>query len=181
VTTDHSLVAELVRSGVLTPEEAERHPQRSAITRAVGTESAIEADVFSVPAEPGDLFLLCSDGLTDMLTADEIAATLLAADRDPVAAGEALVAAANAHGGEDNITVVLFELVEGDPEEEPEPASTDGSAPEETPQPSEPAAAAESGDVRTHGAGPGGRIAALALIVLVLVIGILLLYWGIQR
>ena len=180
VTTDHSLVAELVRSGVLTPEEAERHPQRSAITRAVGTESAIEADVFSVPAEPGDLFLLCSDGLTDMLTADEIAATLTAADRDPVAAGEALVAAANAHGGEDNITVVLFELVEGAPEEEPEPASTDGSGARETPQPSAPTAGA-AGDLRTHGAGPGGRVAALVLIVLVLVIGLLLLYWGIQR
>ena len=74
MTTDHSLVAELVRSGVLTPEEAERHPQRSAITRAVGTERAIDADVFTMLAEPGDLFLLCSDGLTDMLSKSEIAA-----------------------------------------------------------------------------------------------------------
>jgi protein phosphatase len=182
VTTDHSLVAELVRSGVLTPEEAERHPQRSAITRAVGTESAIEADVFSVPAEPGDLFLLCSDGLTDMLTADEIASTILAADRDPVAAGEALVAAANANGGEDNITVVLFELVEGEPAEEAaEPPSTDGGDPQQTAQPAESAEPAEPRDVRTHGAGPGGRVAALAFIVLVLVVGVLVLYWGIQR
>jgi serine/threonine protein phosphatase PrpC len=181
VTTDHSLVAELVRSGVLTPEEAERHPQRSAITRAVGTESAIEADVFSVPAEPGDLFLLCSDGLTDMLTADEIASTILAADRDPVAAGEALVAAANANGGEDNITVVLFELVEGEQEEEAEPPSTDGSDPQRTAQPAESTEHAEPRDVRTHGAGPGGRVAALAFIALVLVIGVLVLYWGIQR
>ena len=86
ITTDHSLVAELVESGVLTPEEAERHPQRSAITRAVGTERAIEVDVFTVPAEPGDLVLLCSDGLTDMLSEDEIAAVLLEADRDPAAA-----------------------------------------------------------------------------------------------
>jgi PPM family protein phosphatase len=189
VTTDHSLVAELVRSGVLTPEEAERHPQRSAITRAVGTESAIEADVFSVPAEPGDLFLLCSDGLTDMLTADEIASTILAADRDPEGAAAALVAAANAHGGEDNITVVLFELVEG----EPSALDSDltGSTPEgdsklvaagprvdsETPGGSGPA----SEPVRTHGAGPGGRIAALGLLAFVLVVGILVLYWGLQR
>jgi PPM family protein phosphatase len=174
MTTDHSLVAELVRSGVLTPEEAEHHPQRSAITRAVGTESAIEADVFSVTAEPGDLFLLCSDGLTDMLGAEDIAATILAADRDPVAAGEALVAAANAEGGEDNITVVLFELVAGEPEAEPEPALTDG-------DPETVDATVVAGDVRTHGAGPGGRIAALGLIVLVLAVGVLVLYWGIKR
>jgi serine/threonine protein phosphatase PrpC len=182
VTTDHSLVAELVRSGVLTPEEAERHPQRSAITRAVGTESAIEADVFSILAEPGDLFLLCSDGLTDMLGADDIAATILAAERDPVAAGEALVAAANAEGGEDNITVVLFELVEGEAEAElePETTSTDGDAPTVQPARDSPEAAAP-GDVRTHGAGPGGRVAALGFLTLVLVAGVLVLYWGIKR
>jgi PPM family protein phosphatase len=179
VTTDHSLVAELVRSGVLTPEEAERHPQRSAITRAVGTESAIEADVFSVSAEPGDLFLLCSDGLTDMLGADDIAATILGADRNPAAGGEALVAAANAEGGEDNITVVLFELVEGDPDPEPEPGpatdETDANELDET------AAAPAAQDVRTHGAGPGGRLAALGVIALVLVVGALALYWGIKQ
>ena len=116
VTTDHSLVAELVESGVLTPEEAERHPQRSAITRAVGTDRAIEVDVFTAPAELDDLVLLCSDGLTDMLSKDEIAAVIVGADRDPDAAATALVAAANAQGGEDNITVVLFEVVDGDPE-----------------------------------------------------------------
>ena len=173
ITTDHSLVAELVRSGVLTPEEAERHPQRSAITRAVGTESAIDADVFSVPAEVGDLFLLCSDGLTDMLRPDEIASTILAADRDPVAAGEALVAAANANGGEDNITVVLFELVEGEPEPEDEP--------DPEPTPSDSASDGAPAGVRTHGAGPGGRLAALALIALVVVVGALVLYWGISK
>jgi PPM family protein phosphatase len=180
VTTDHSLVAELVRSGVLTPEEAERHPQRSAITRAVGTESAIDADVFSVSAEPGDLFLLCSDGLTDMLGADDIAATILGADRNPAAAGEALVAAANAEGGEDNITVVLFELVEGDPDPEPEPepaTADDGDANELD----ETSAVPVPQDVRTHGAGPGGRLAALGAIALVLVVGVLVLYWGIKR
>jgi len=181
VTTDHSLVAELVRSGVLTPEEAERHPQRSAITRAVGTESAIEADVFAVTAEPGDLFLLCSDGLTDMLGASDIAATILSAERDPVAAGKALVAAANAEGGEDNITVVLFELVEGDPEDEPEHESTDGSEPDATPVEEPSTVTTTPQDVRTHGAGSGGRLAAIGLIALVLVVGVLVLYWGIKR
>ena len=127
VTTDHSLVAELVESGVLTPEEAERHPQRSAITRAVGTERAIDVDVFTAPAELDDLFLLCSDGLTDMLSEDEIASTILGAERDPEAAADALVAAANAQGGEDNITVVLFELVEGEPD--PAPSSRSSRSP----------------------------------------------------
>ena len=73
LTTDHSLVAELVESGVLTPEEAERHPQRSAITRALGTEPAVSVDTLTVEALPGDLFLICSDGLSSMLEDDEIA------------------------------------------------------------------------------------------------------------
>ena len=111
LTTDHSLVAELVQSGVLTPEEAERHPQRSAITRALGTESTVEVDAFTVQSEPGDLFLICSDGLSSMITADEMRGAIEQADRDPARAGEALVEAANAHGGEDNVTVVLFEMV----------------------------------------------------------------------
>jgi protein phosphatase len=181
VTTDHSLVAELVRSGVLTPEEAERHPQRSAITRAVGTESAIDADVFSVPAELGDVYLLCSDGLTDMLGADEIAAAIRDAERDPVAAANRLVAGANARGGEDNITVVLFELVEGDPETPVEP-ETDGQPAADSEPPAAASFEAEAAaDVTTHGAGPGGRLAALALLAVVLVIGVLVLYWGIKR
>jgi protein phosphatase len=175
VTTDHSLVAELVESGVLTPEEAERHPQRSAITRAVGTEQAIEADVFSLPGEVGDLFLLCSDGLTDMLSEAEIADVLVAAERDPEATARALVDAANAHGGEDNITVVLFELVEGAPEDAA--ASGDRTESEvhsvETGKPSD--------DVRTHGAGPGGQLTALVFIALVVVVGLLAVYWGIKR
>jgi protein phosphatase len=180
VTTDHSLVAELVRSGVLTPEEAERHPQRSAITRAVGTESDIDADVVAVPAELEDLYLLCSDGLTDMLGADEIAATILEADRDPVAAADALVRAANAKGGDDNITVVLFELVEGEPEAETDvEPKTDGQPGLQTAAtPPEPAPEA---DVSTHGAGAGGRLAALALLAIVLGVGVLVLYWGISK
>src|SRR5262245_43896180 len=112
LTTDHSLVAELVQSGVLTPEEAERHPQRSAITRALGTEPSVEVDTFTVQAEPGDLFLVCSDGLPVMVSDDEILAAVEGAGREPSQAADALVAAANARGGEDNVTVVLFELLE---------------------------------------------------------------------
>ena len=174
VTTDHSLVAELVESGVLTPEEAERHPQRSAITRAVGTERAIEADVFSLPGEMGDLFLLCSDGLTDMLSETEIADVLVAAERDPEAAARALVDAANAHGGEDNVTVVLFELVEGAPA-----AAADGDRTESEVPSAETGELAD--DVRTHGAGAGGQLTALVFLTLLVVVGLLALYWGIKR
>ena len=162
---------------MLTPEEAERHPQRSAITRALGTEPAVEVEVQTVAGEIGDLFLLCSDGLSAMLGDDEIAAAIESAERDPQAAGEALVAAANAQGGEDNITVVLFELVDGEPgaragRERRQPA-TSRSRPRQTEQ--------RRADVRTHGAGPGGRLASLALIALVVVVGLLVLYWGISR
>jgi PPM family protein phosphatase len=193
VTTDHSLVAELVQSGVLTPEEAERHPQRSAITRAVGTESAIEVDVFTVPAEPGDLVLLCSDGLTDMLSEEEIASALVDAERDPARAAGALVAAANAAGGEDNITVVLFELVDdaGEPDavtlEDTQTAigvdgDGDGATADAAAIDGDATGAVEkAGPLRRHGAGPGGRIAALILIAGVLVLGLVALYLATQQ
>jgi protein phosphatase len=107
LTEDHSLVGELVRSGKLSAEEAEAHPQRSVITRAVGTEPEVDVDTFTVEAEPGDLYLLCSDGLTDMVSDREILDVLSATD-DLDGAARALVDAANECGGEDNITVVLF-------------------------------------------------------------------------
>jgi serine/threonine protein phosphatase PrpC len=173
ITTDHSLVAELVESGVLTPEEAERHPQRSAITRAVGTEQAIEVDVFTVPAEHGDVVLLCSDGLTDMLSEEDIAEALLEAGRDPEEAARKLVAAANAQGGEDNITVVLFELVEGEPELVEEPPAAD--------ELTQAIPGDDNDGVSRHGAGSGGRLASLALIAAALGVGLLALYWGIGR
>jgi len=112
LTDDHSLVADLVRSGRLTPEEADAHPQRSVITRALGTDREVDVDTFVVPVEAGDLFLLCSDGLTTMIEDDEIR-DLLSATRDLEQAGKGLVKAANKAGGEDNITVVLFQLAEG--------------------------------------------------------------------
>jgi PPM family protein phosphatase len=183
LSTDHSLVAELVQSGVLTPEEAERHPQRSAITRALGTEPAVEVEVLTVDADVGDLFLLCSDGLSAMLGDEEIAAAIEGAGRDPQSAGEALVAAANAHGGEDNITVVLFELVEGDaPQDEVAEVTTlSVDRAESVPADRPSSLSHEDADVNRHGAGPGGRVAALALIALVVVVGLLALYWGISR
>jgi protein phosphatase len=112
VTEDHSLVAELVRSGKLSPEEAEVHPQRSVITRTVGTDPDVDVDTFSVDARPGDVFLLCSDGLTTMVDDGSILAIVQKNRTSLDKAARALVDAANKGGGEDNITIVLFEIGE---------------------------------------------------------------------
>lgn len=110
LTDDHSLVAELVRRGELSPEQAEVHPQRSVITRALGTEAEVTVDAFTVKGQDGDIFLLCSDGLTTMVDTETIA-SILGRERDDLStASRELIQAANDHGGEDNITAVLFAL-----------------------------------------------------------------------
>ncbi|MBA3298776.1 MAG: Stp1/IreP family PP2C-type Ser/Thr phosphatase [Thermoleophilaceae bacterium] len=114
LTHDHSLVAELVRSGQLTAAAAENHPQRSIITRALGPEAEVEVDAHSHSARDGDVYLLCSDGLTGMISEPEIAGILRATGSLQEAA-DALVRAANQSGGKDNITVVLFR-VEDEPD-----------------------------------------------------------------
>src|SRR5205823_12749379 len=111
VTTDHSLVEELVRDGRLTAEEAAVHPQRSIITRALGVDESVDVDVYPIELAPGDRVLLCSDGLTGMVQADKIAATLRRED-DPTRAATQLVDAANVAGGEDNITVVVVAVTD---------------------------------------------------------------------
>jgi serine/threonine protein phosphatase PrpC len=113
LTDDHSLVDELIRQGRLTPEEAIEHPQRSVITRALGPEGVVEVDTRSYGGRDGDVYLLCSDGLTTMLSEEQIAA-LLRVNATLRAAGEALIAAANEAGGRDNITVVLLRVEELD-------------------------------------------------------------------
>jgi protein phosphatase len=111
LTDDHSLVDELIRQGRLTPEEAVEHPQRSVITRALGPEGTVEIDTRSYRARDGDVYLLCSDGLTTMVAEQLLAEQLLAHPRLHDA-GEALVTAANEAGGRDNITVLLLRLEE---------------------------------------------------------------------
>jgi PPM family protein phosphatase len=118
LTDDHSLVAELVRRGELSPEEAEVHPQRSVITRALGTDPDVDVDTFTVQAAAGDVFLLCSDGLTTMVDADTIGEIVDGGRRDLHAAARALIREANARGGDDNITAVLFEVAEGEPDDQ---------------------------------------------------------------
>jgi PPM family protein phosphatase len=112
ITEDHSLVNELMKSGKLSREEAEAHPQRSVITRALGTDPDVDVDTFTIEAQVGDVFLLCSDGLTDMVGEDEIFEVVDENRPDIDAALKALVRAANRSGGEDNITVVAFEIAD---------------------------------------------------------------------
>jgi PPM family protein phosphatase len=109
LTDDHSLVDELMRQGKITPEEAVDHPQRSVITRALGPEPVVEVDTRSYAARAGDVYLLCSDGLTTMLSEERLS-EILRLNQRLRDAGEALIAAANEAGGRDNITVVLFRL-----------------------------------------------------------------------
>ena len=111
ITRDHSLVAELERTGQIGPGEAEHHPQRSIITRALGPERDVDVDTYTVTGRAGDVFLLCSDGLTSMISSDEVGSIV----RSAATLGEAadsLVRSANQSGGKDNITVVLFRLGE---------------------------------------------------------------------
>ena len=109
LTDDHSLVEELVRQGKLTPEEADEHPQRSIITRALGAEEGVEADSTTWAGRDGDVYLICSDGLTSMIPEAHVA-QILAEAPSLASAGRMLIDAANDAGGRDNITVVLFRL-----------------------------------------------------------------------
>ncbi|GAB4279875.1 MAG: protein phosphatase 2C domain-containing protein [Coriobacteriia bacterium] len=111
VTRDHSLVGELVRKGTLTEEEARHHPNRSVITRALGSRPDVEPDTYRVSAGPGDRLLLCSDGLHGMIRDNEIEDILLRAP-DAQAAVEALLSAALDAGGLDNVTVIVVEIGE---------------------------------------------------------------------
>lgn len=108
LTRDHSLIADMIASGELTPKQAAVHPFRSVITRALGLESSVVVDRATHALLPGDRVLLCTDGLTTMLGDPEIA-TLLAAGAGPAAAA-ALIEAANRAGGHDNISVVVVDL-----------------------------------------------------------------------
>jgi hypothetical protein len=113
LTSDHSLVEELRRQGRLTDEQAEDHPQRSIITRALGPEAEVEIDTMTHSARPGDVYLLCSDGLTSMIKEERIA-EILASTPGLDDAASRLVFEANEEGGRDNITVVAFRLAEAE-------------------------------------------------------------------
>lgn len=108
ITRDHSWVEEMVRRGGLGREEARNHPDKNIITRAVGVEDTVKIDFFTVSLEEGDMILMCTDGLTNMLEDEEIL-RLLEVSRDIVEMAEELVRAANEKGGRDNISVILID------------------------------------------------------------------------
>jgi PPM family protein phosphatase len=138
LTEDHSVVAELVRRGSITPEDAEHHPHRNVITRALGAEPEVVVDTFSEYLRDGDIVLLCSDGLSSYVAEEDIATAL--ADSVTLAdAAKALVARANAAGGTDNVTVVLARVgivgsleASGSTAEVPVPAGAAAAGPGET-------------------------------------------------
>jgi len=169
VTDDHSLVEQLVREGRLSPEEAQNHPQRAIITRALGVDAEVEVDTYRVDLKAGDRLLICSDGLTNMLS-DETIAVTLRRHADPQQAADTLIDMANQAGGDDNITVVILDaLADGTPEgsaatarpePEPEPAASIP-APEPGGAPVE-----EPGQLRAVAPAPEARIRSLRGVVL---------------
>ena len=111
LTLDHSLVAELVRRGMLTAEEAQVHPRRNEVLRSLGVEAEVSVDVTAVDVQAGDQYLLCSDGLSGVVDDQEIAAVLIA--EAPADAVRRLVDAANERGGPDNVTVLIARVSRG--------------------------------------------------------------------
>lgn len=108
VTKDHSLVAEMVRVGTIAADEARLHPDKNIITRAIGAASEVEIDFFEVELKPGDIILMCTDGLTNMVEDDEIC-RIVRSSRDVAQIAEELIKMANHNGGKDNIGVVIIE------------------------------------------------------------------------
>jgi serine/threonine protein phosphatase PrpC len=112
ITEDHSLVAELVRSGDLTRDQAAEHPQKNLITRALGADEEVDVDTAILPIEAGDRILLCSDGLSDMVSETGISEILADSPDDPERAARVLLSAALDAGGNDNITIVVVDVKE---------------------------------------------------------------------
>jgi protein phosphatase len=199
LTEDHSLVNELLKSGKLSREEAEVHPQRSVITRAVGTDPDVDVDTFVVDANEGDIFLLCSDGLTDMVGDDDILETVERHRDDLDRVTKALVSAANRGGGEDNITVIAFTIAADGDDTVRMPAQLDE---EDTAEHVLPAAAVDTMVVpaeevpdvfveadspearelsRREPMTPAGRVRLVLTMLLLLAIAVVLLVWGLVR
>ncbi len=146
VTEDHSLVAELVRSGDLTRAQASEHPQKNLITRALGAEEQVEVDTTVLPVEPGDRFVLCSDGLSDMVPEPRMQSILTSHQDDPEKTARALIAAALKAGGADNVTVVIVDVREEAP---PAPRTRSGDTEElRIPSPGESGAPRQQGGIQ---------------------------------
>jgi hypothetical protein len=193
-------VNELLKSGKLSAQEAETHPQRSVITRAVGTDPDVDVDAFIVSALEGDVFLLCSDGLTDMVRDDDILDTVERFHDDLDRVTKSLISAANRGGGEDNITVIAFTIAaDGDetmrmPAQDPDEDTLEG-VPVPTPaidtmvvppeqvddvfvEPGSPEAQAVT---RREPISPAARVRLVLTMLALLGIAVVLLVWGLLR
>ena len=177
LTEDHSLVNELLKSGRLSPSEADTHPQRSVITRAVGTDPEVDVDAFTVDARAGDVFLLCSDGLTDMVDDAAILSAVAQDSGDLDRVTKALVAAANRGGGEDNITVVAFAIGEDAADELGDTATMAAIAETEPEEETRESAA----PVPPPPVGSAARVRLVLAALVLLAVGTALLVWGLVR
>jgi PPM family protein phosphatase len=201
LTEDHSLVNELMKSGKLSAEEAEVHPQRSVITRALGTDPDVDVDTFVVEARENDLFLICSDGLTTMVGDEEILELLERYHDDLDRAAKSLVAAANRAGGEDNITVIAFTIgADGaDTVQMPAAGSVDEDTMEDVLEPSPtvdtmvvpadevedallvPGSPEALAAVRREPISPAARVRLVLTMIALLGVAAVLLVWGLLR
>lgn len=158
MTRDHSVAEELVARGELSEAEAAVHPQRHILTRALGIGPEVDVDAWELSPGPGERFVLCSDGLTNEVGDDQIA-TVLREVREPRKAADALVRLANEHGGSDNITVVVVDVVVADPapaeDQHPEPVALALGAASATERASGPVGSAGPGGARLLASGPG--------------------------
>jgi PPM family protein phosphatase len=197
LTDDHSLVNELLKTGKLSEEEAQVHPQRSVITRAVGTDPDVDVDGFTIEAEEGDIFLICSDGLSDMVE-DEQILELVHANRDDLdKAVKALVSAANRGGGEDNITAVAFQISSAPvpnledtvampaldaPEDEPDERTREYTGADDTEDPGGDTMVVAPADLAaTDGSPRPNRVRIVLVGVVVLALVAALVVWGLTR
>ena len=197
ITEDHSLVNELLKSGKLSPEEADSHPQRSVITRAVGTDPDVDVDSFTIDAEVGDVFLICSDGLTDMVDDEDIRSVLEKFHNDLDRATKSLVSAANRGGGEDNITVVAFSISEDGVAETARMSAVDEDTMENIPAPKvdtmvvppqdvehvfvEPGSPEAAAVTRREPISSAARVRLVLAMLILLAVAAVLLVWGLVR
>ena len=171
VSADHSYVQELLSEGLITAEEARIHPRRNIVTRALGIEGDVNADSWVLPMVVGDRYVLCSDGLVDEVDDEEIA-TILRTSINPQVAADHLVRVANEHGGRDNTTVVVVDLLADTGTADQQDTTQDTSATRTTPTES---SAASPSDAAAHvaaSARPRRMLVAVALVA-VLALGVL--------
>jgi PPM family protein phosphatase len=197
LTEDHSLVNELLKSGKLSPQEAETHPQRSVITRAVGTDPDVDVDAFTVDALEGDVFLLCSDGLTTMVDDADILGVLERYHDDLDRATKSLVSAANRGGGEDNITVIAFAIADAGETAEMPSVDNEDTMENVIPPPSvdtmvvppdqvehvfvEPGSPEAEAVTRREPISPAARVRLVLVMLALLAVAAVLLVWGLVR